>query len=223
MAIAWSALRDEQVRVFLDDVAKNTWSDAELLLYCRWALDDFTLWCPLAATMTLARDTASFTLPNDFYQVNLVEWTYTDYYRKFLEEVSRRPGFEFPSSEVDDESYPVGYWIEGDTLYLGRTAEEDFTLHYWAYYPIPTGDASSITVPRWGRQALLFYIVAMALLRQSIGHAMVRQWNTRVDSGRPLDEPLLPEVKFLLEQYRQILQDHTAERADWNVYWEGRS
>ena len=221
MSISWETLRDNYVRVFLGDPSAGTWKNAELLLYCVWAQDDFTNWYPRERTQTLAEDTASFDLPDDFYRVNLVEWRRTDYYRKFLEAVPRRPGWEFPSTEVDDDSYPVGYWIEDETLYLGRTAEVDFTLHYLAYWPTPSGDASQISVPRWARQALVFYISAMALFRKSVGFAKIRQWNTRMDSGKPTDEPLLPEVEFLLRQYKEIISTHVGDQ-DWNVYYEGR-
>jgi hypothetical protein len=221
VSISWETLRDDHVRVVLGDPDAGTWLDPELLLYCTWALDDFTNWRPRERRLTLASDTASFELPDDFYRVNLVEWQRTDYYRKYLEEVPRRPGWEFPSTEADEDSYPVGFWIEDDVLYLGRTAEVDFTLHYLAYWPIPSGDASSITVPRWARQALVFYISAMALLRKSVGFAKIRQWNTRMDSGRPTDEPLMPEVEFFLRQYKEIISTHVGD-TDWNVYYEGR-
>lgn len=220
-SITWASFRTDHIRPFLDDESAGDWTNGELLLYCVWALDDLTLWYPCKRTTTLASDTESFTLPDDFFQVDLVEWKRTDYYRKFLEEISRRPGYEFPSSEVDDDSCPVGYWVIDDTLYLGRTAEVDFTLHYHAYWPVPSGDNDNITVPRWARQALTFYIAAMALIRKSIGFAKIRQWNTRTDSGTPLQEPLLPEAKFLLERYQQIINDHVPME-DIRVYYEGR-
>ena len=223
MSLTWATFRDNYIRVFVGDPNDGTWTDAELALYCTWALEDFTQWRPRQRTMTLASDTASFALPDDFYQVNLVEWKRTDYYWKFLEEIKRRPGWEFPSTEVDDDSYPVGYWIEDDPykLYLGRTAEVDFTLHYLAYWPVPTGDSDRIIVPRWARQPLVFYAAAMALTRKSIGFAKIRQWNTRQDSGRPTDEPLMPEVEFLLKRYKEIVAQHIQDD-DWSLYYEGR-
>jgi hypothetical protein len=220
-SITWEAFRVDHIRPFIDDESAGDWTNAELMLFCTWALDDFTQWHPRKRTVTLASGTESFALPDDFYRVDLVEWKRTDYYWKFLEEIDRRPGFEFPSTEVDDDSYPVGYWVEDDTLYLGRTAEVDFTLFYYAYWPTPSGDDDAIIVPRWARQALTFYVAAMALLRKSIGFAKIRQWNTRTDSGKPTDEPLMPEVEFLLGQYKAIINDHTPLE-DIMVYYEGR-
>lgn len=220
-SFTWATFRTNHIRPFLDDESAGDWSNAELLLYCTWALDDLTLWYPRKRSTTLAADTESFTVPDDFFRVDLVEWKRTDYYWKFLEEISRRPGYEFPSTEVDESSYPVGYWVIDDKLYLGRTSEAAFTLHYHAYWPVPSGDSSEITVPRWARQALAFYIGAMALIRKSIGFAKIRQWNTRTDSGNPLQEPLMPEAKFLLEQYKQIINDHVPLE-DIRVYYEGR-
>lgn len=221
MSVTWKSLRDNHIRPFVDDLTSGDWTDAELLLYTTWALDDFTMWHPRRRVATLAAETESFGLPEDFYQVDLVEWQKSDYYRKFLEEVSRYPGYQFPSTDVDEDSYPVGYWVTEDTLHLGRTAEAAFTLHYHAYWPIPTGDDDLVIVPRWARQALTFYVAAMALIRKSIGFAKIRQWNTRVDSGKPTDEPLLPEAKFLLEQYAQIISDHVP-LDDIRVTIEGR-
>ena len=221
MSIAWDTFRDNHLRVFLDDTGEGDWTDAELLIYCTWALDDFTQHLPRERTESLAADTSSFSLPDDFFKVNLVEWQRTDYYRKFLEQITRRPGWEFPSTSVDDDSYPVGFWIEDDTLYLGRTCDVAFTLHYYAYWPVPSVDADVITVPRWARQALVFYTAAMALSRKSIAFAKIRQWNTRIDSGRPTDEPLMPEVEFLLRQYQEIIDKHLDD-VDITLYIEGR-
>ena len=221
MSIGWGIFLENQLRPFLGDPDDGTWTDSELLLYTTWALDDFAQWLPRYRTMTLAADTASFDLPSDFYRVNLVEWKRTDYYWKFLERVPRRPGWEFPSTEVDDDSYPVGFWIEDDKLYLGRTAETSFTLHYHAYWPIPSGASDKITVPRWARQCLIFYASAMAIMRKSIGFAKIRQWNTRQDSGKPTDEPLMQEVKMLLELYRETINSHLGGE-DISLYYEGR-
>lgn len=217
-SIGWAKFRDDQLRAFLDDANANTWTNAELALYTTWALDDFTQWLPRYRRITLAQSVESYELPDDFYQVNLVEWQRTDYYRKFLEEVKRRPGWEFQSTEVDDDSYPVGFWVEDDKLYLGRTAEVDFTLHYFAYWPIP-GD--KIIVPRWARQCLVYYGAAMALMRKSMGHAKIRQWNTKLDSGKPTDEPLMAELEMLMRLYREKINNHIGGQ-DIHLYYEGR-
>jgi len=220
-SITWSAFRDGHIRPFLDDVDIADFTNPELLLYCTWALDDFTLWYPRKRQMTLASGTKSFDLPEDFFRVDLVQWKRTDYYWKFLEQIPRRPGYQFPSTEVDEDSLPVGYWVTDDKLYLGQTAKVKFTLYYLAYWPTPSGDDDTIVVPRWARQALTYYASAMALLRKSVGNAKIRQWNRKEDSGKPTDEPLSPVVKYLLEQYKQVISDHVGVD-DIQIYYEGR-
>jgi len=145
----------------------------------------------------------------------------------FLEPGSFKPGIAWDEEVEDNTTRRYGYilWPAGKVT-LFRTPETgtgNIKLYYWAFYPDLVDDTDTIATPAWAEEALIFYTLALSLVPAFQATADVRQWNERVDSGRPTDNPLLQSFNALVKQYHETLSLWPKQVRDHYYYSGGRS
>jgi len=197
MGILFSALRDKIYRM-LDDPTGEGFSEDLLKDGIHAALDAILPWVPMRATVTLAVTSGSngnmeYALPDDCYGI---EGVYDIdgvpiRYARLDPEMYRGDA----SQEQDWIEYPIGH------LLFSKEVTDDLTVFYVAYWPKPTTSNSYIAVPNHLVTALSLYATAYSLIPGGISSATIRQFNQRVDSGTPEDNPLGTRVEKLLRLF----------------------
>lgn len=78
----------------------------------------------------------------------------------------------------------------------------------WAHpdYDVSEIDAYEFDFPLSLTNAVTFYAAAYCYLQKAGQHASVRQYNTKVDSGDPLDNPSLSLASALMKQFEEELK-----------------
>ena len=214
----WGEVR-AKIRIFLQDESNSpTWTNAELLQYFNWGLDDFTTYIPKSRSITYPSSVTQPFLPNDFYVPNVIEFPDG----VFIEEIKLTPGTKLYSGGLDEisaTSYPVAWFRDDEYIYLLNVPSGDWRLHYYAYYlNVETVD-SLISLPRWAYQALVYFVASSAMSRKSVNAAQLDQWDTSLDSGKPTDNPLAQEAKRLMDSYLSIVYRHLGDSDDSLTTW----
>jgi len=62
-----------------------------------------------------------------------------------------------------------------------------------------------ILVPRWAEAALVHLTTAFCLQPQAVEAAKTRQWNIKIDSGRPTDNSRAVQARELLWWYNMLV------------------
>lgn len=196
----------DRVLRMLNDPSGSTY-DEELIFDGLTAAHDAILpWVPKfsSATITSGSDGVNLQLPSDFYQVQALR---QDKDGAVLRKAMLSPGsarFE-NQTVVDWIEYPAG-WLN---LNPAVTEGDTFTLYYFAFWNKPT-DISDvdfvIEVPQYAHQGMIYYAGANVLVPSAILSATIRQYNLRVDSGNPEDNPVKVEADYLLSRFVQEMK-----------------
>ena len=213
-SVTWSTLRAQIARK-LNDTGMQRYTADLLMDGINDALRAFaSTHTGLASDFEITGDgsTYTFDLPSNIVDsehagVYAVQWTE----QRWLYEEKYWPAMELPSSTRTTSSAPLAYflWPVGKISFTRVPGNGDtITIHYVAYYPAVTGDASQILVPVWAREAVKLYTCAEALAPGSAKTANLRQYQSRREAGKPEDNPLLVLAKHYLARYEQILASH---------------
>jgi len=204
----WSDLRDK-IRDFLGDTETPTrFSDGELMQYANWGLLEIATVKGVATSVNYDSGNKEYTLPSDIIHVD-----YLMMGDSILEELILKPGQTIYEYDVPK------YYIEGSTLKLTTNATDDLVLHYTAYYPEIENDNDDPGLPKWAEQALLLYVACEAMKKTSGQEAMLNRWNTKVDSGTPIQNPIIPYWMRLRVEFERILYSHLPEQ--YTIYRPG--
>lgn len=115
----------------------------------------------------------------------------------------------YPKSEgtqvlTDD---PIVYWdptenpvVNGGVISF-LTKIDSVTLFYSAVWPYPASDADIISAPEILNLPIQLFATHYCQMMNASKAGGIRQFNTKVDSGSPLDNPLLDLSKFFLSMY----------------------
>lgn len=182
--------------------------------------DDLLVWFNQAQRNFAIRHTASqnveaydgdgstleFDLPEDFLADYAVYWNDEE---EFLEPADFKPGIRWDWDATDDTYRQHGYILWPATkltvFHAPETGVGNLKLYYWGLYTDVAALTDTIEPPVWSHEALLFYTLALSLVPTFQDTATIRQWNQRVDSGRPVDNPLLDAFEALIKQYHETL------------------
>lgn len=213
--VTWGELRNT-IRVgILDDTVAGEyrWSDAELMEYVNWALDMFCHHTAVA-TATSFTNTSSlhYDLPDNLYTPDPLDVSGLVYLQKsngalqFLVPVRATPNTEYTESG--------GFYTLPETkLHLTSMPEANSIMHveYFAYYDRITSDTDPLTTPRWAESAICYAVGAYAIGSNALKAASIRQFNSRDDSGNPVQNPLLEQQKWFLKMYDMELARYTPQ------------
>jgi hypothetical protein len=147
-----------------------------------------------------------FDLPEDFLKAYAVYWNDEE---MFLEPKDYKPGIKWDWEATDDTVRPYGFnlWPANKLTVFHAPLENtgNLKLYYWGMYSDIVGDTSILEPPVWSHEALIYYTIALSLVPDMQDTATIRQWNTRVESGRPVDNPLLQSFDKIMHSYHEAL------------------
>jgi hypothetical protein len=181
-----------------------TYSDALIYEAFCLATDAILPWIPKAALTTITTDGLldRYPLPADCYAIEAVQDVVSGY---FADKDLLQPGRLRNSQNEKTFSwleYPRG------NLYLSKILDvnRQIRVYYTAYFnkPETLDDLDfELETPRYSFAGILYWTCAHCVIPFSTSAAQVRNWNQKIDSGKPTDNPLEANARF----YRQLFLD----------------
>lgn len=202
MAISFGELKSKILRA-LNDPAGATYTNDLVLDAVSGALDAILPWYSSRSKYFISRGDgedgdfqqgkSEFVMPSDCYQVEMV---YDDRGSPIRSAILSPDFFRGVSQQGND-------WIEypDGVLSFSKAPESDLVVYYLSFLPKPTDDNSMIAVPTWYITGIVYWSMAYCLIPSGISSAVIRQFNQRVDSGTPEDNPLATRVRELLKLF----------------------
>jgi hypothetical protein len=214
MSVTWGTFKASLARR-LGDTTYDTYSEALLKDAVNAALEQFaTLHTGVASTFDLSGDgsTYEYSLPSDIIEsegacLYAVHWKDQIWLRR----IEPFPSTEWPSTKRSTTSRPAGYMLwPASKINLTRTPEDGQTveLYYVAHYPEVVDDDTLITVPRWAREPVTLYCMAIAAESIAMDTGELAQYKSRRDSGDPEDNPLLRLAEHYIKRFYHLLSMH---------------
>lgn len=146
-----------------------------------------------SATYTIPVATTELDLPTDLYHI---EGIYDLNLESYLEENILSPGL--PTASESGNMYLE--YPEGHVSFLAEV-EDGGTLYYAAYWIEPELDADVIEAPPVVIPGLAFYATSYCLLPRAVGSANIRQYNMKVDSGTPEENPIMTMANHYMKRF----------------------
>lgn len=164
-------------------------------------------WVPkqLVATITSGSDGMTHTLPSGVYRIDAVVDKDAEI---VLPKNTLYPG-SYRGSSVSGQNgwldYPTGFVT---TLY---EVEDGITVFYEGYWNVPTTSGSTaddfvLEVPDIAIAGLAYYACSQCLLPKAVTSASIRQFNVKIDSGDPTDNPLQELSDYFLKRFMQEMK-----------------
>lgn len=205
---SWQEILDE-IQVLMGTSRVTAIDDDDILKWFNIAQRNFAIRHTAPERVTTYNGDGSateFDLPSDFLEVYAVYW---DDEGMFLEPRDYKPGIIWDMDSADETTRPYGFikW-PADKLTLFHAPEAgtgNVTLYYWGLYSDVSGPTDTLEPPVWSHEALILYTIALSLVPDLQNTAAIRQWNQRVDSGRPVDNPLLQSFDKIMQAYHETL------------------
>jgi hypothetical protein len=159
-------------------------------------------WVPKFSEYTYTSSgSSSFALPSDVYRMEAVK----DVGRgMFLPKIQMSPNIVNANLKNNTWiEYPSGFLSFSDIVESGA----QITIYYQSYWIEPSsGSASTIEVPLQSHTGLIYYACSHILLQKAVNSASLRQYNTKVDSGVPEDNPLKTMMEVFLNRFYQEMK-----------------
>lgn len=146
-----------------------------------------------SSSYTILDETTELDLPSDLYHV---EGVYDNQLDSYLEENILTAG-------TPTASEAGNMWLEypeGHLTFLSELTDGG-TLYYAAYWTEPELDADIIEAPAVSIAGIAFYAASYCLLPKAIGIAKIRQYNVKVDSGTPEDNPIMTMANHFTKRF----------------------
>ena len=167
------------------------------------ALNALVAYEPKMASVQFVGDgsTASFPLPDDYY-----------WYQGLFNGDGNRINILWPSNT--DYLMPVGENIalitpSGNITFIpSLQTGEMITLYYYARWARVTSETDTIEPPYHWLAALTYYASAELIISDALTAAGVRQYNTRIDSGNPEQNPVQRQVESFRKMFREEVNRH---------------
>jgi hypothetical protein len=212
-ATTWLDLKNRCLRL-LQDTARDaaTYTDEDMVDYVNSALVDVAAHTARKKTQEIVLEEPATTLsmPDDFMANGPVAIQVQGLYWQLWQPITWHPDETLPTPYSFSLSSNAYYeWPKGTLNFLWLVpANTKLRLQYYAYWEEVEDDSSVFTFRhRWLIDALQWNILSKACLKIALQAANLRQYNIKVDSGVPEDNPML---KVSREFYRKFL-DKLAE------------
>lgn len=225
MAARWSKIKNRCLRMLQDTTRDESasWSDAEMLDYVNAALTDFAshtarkkIW-----EKVLEKPSLTIELPDDVLELGPVSIQVQGLYWQFLTPCMWKPGDTLPTPYTFSLSVNGYYeWPESvlNFIYL-IPAGQRLRFQYYAYWDEVENEEDVIPFRnRWPEEAIYWNILSRAVMKTAIQAANLRQYNIKVDSGEPEDNPMLKMSHQFYRKYLEILADNpNNDRSVWEA------
>lgn len=188
------------VRTDIKDASgTHRFADDVLYLYFKDAVRDYSQYFPIRKTATLTLTLGVYPLPADF----LGEETVQCPIGTFLERRNYQPGAHYT---VQGNTYH--YYLEMGHLTLDGAPPGDVILEYSAVHPLPASVADTtfvLTIPVPDEELIRLYVKAKTSEQLRTNQANLDRF--KQGSGARTDNPLEPEVRDLMADYRYKMNE----------------
>jgi hypothetical protein len=144
--------------------------------------------------------TYEFALPSDCAEVEAV-WDESQ--QQFLPKAGLFPGTPWLNGE--SSAYDQNLWLEFPagkiSFSTALTASKIAKIFYSGYWSQPSQSTDELEPPDYALPGIAYYTAAYALNPKAVGAANVRQYNTKVDSGVPIHNPMVDMSKYMLYRF----------------------
>ena len=195
----------------LDDTDEEEFAEESRIDAWNWSQRHYTHHTPrqrIQTKLTVESDGRTVVLPSDFYEMGRL---YDPDEILWWQQQKWQPGDLY-----DKAAEHSTFTIWGGTLYLHDDVSSNniFELWYYAYWPdvvyrTESGsvviEEDKILVPVWAESPLVHLAAAFCLQPQAVEAAKTRQWNIRIDSGRPTDNSRAVQIRELLWWYNVLV------------------
>lgn len=212
MSLTWQAFRDSILDGLLSDAAGAKYTPARMLTYVRWALAEASNHTAKMDSYTWQGDdqTTIFVLPTDMIGtpiknalVSHITSTKTDYISPY----ENQPETTWNYSTTNQRLRKVYWAYPSGCITLGfiPSSSEKLLLQYFRIWDVPKGDDDIMTIPQWLEAPVSYFIAAYAMQGDAVNAANIRQWNRKLDSGTPEDNPVRSMSEWYIEQAHRLL------------------
>jgi len=179
-----AALLQDAVHAALEAITTRVWKRSKTTI--------------LTTTDPAVEDTYQFTLPTDLLDIEAV---YYHSVGQFIPQLDMKVGNQFASGAGQA-------WILYPEGQITFTNEPDASLdiYYSALFTLPTDDDDVLDCPRAALTAVAYFAASYCRIPDASSAASIRQYNTKVDSGQPTDNPVAEYSDWLLKRYEAELQ-----------------
>jgi hypothetical protein len=84
--------------------------------------------------------------------------------------------------------------------------DDGATVYYSAYWAKPEDDEEALETPDIATAALTMFAASYCLLNSASQASSIRQFGTKVDSGKPTDNPLEQSSTYFMKRFEIELQ-----------------
>lgn len=196
-----------------DDKTNTTYADDDMLDYVNSALVDISSHTAKKVEWitTLEQPASQLEMPADFMKFGPIAVQVQGLYWQFMEPYTWQPSDTLPTPYAFSLSQN-GYfeWPKGTINFTWLVpANMKLRFDYFGYWS-PVIDDNSILNMRqmWMADALQWNILFRAMLKIATQAANLRQYNIKVDSGTPEDNPMLKMAREFRKFYWDILGEH---------------
>jgi hypothetical protein len=208
--ITFAELKAKIVRILGDTVVPGTSGgpetagqiyEADLLKDAvHAALDAITVRCFKPSTFTIKPSGEATALPDDVIDIEAV---YDETNSVFLEKLNMQVDkARIPTRGNGWLLYPAGYV----SLAAVIDGEVGATVYYSATWAKPEDDEDPIDTPQMAATALTYFAASYCLLNTATQTASIRQFDTKVDSGKPTDNPAEQMSTYFMKRFELELQ-----------------
>jgi len=214
----WLTMKDYILEGLLKDdpaatVEDRRYTDAQLLIWARWACNELSLHTAqyTTATFTGTGTAHTFTAPADSVEPlskgSMMVYLEDASTAKYLLYRESRPKASWPTGLAPASDSKTRYYSEypSGTICLSfiPAAGTSLKLSYFKIWDAPVNDNSVIPFPTMLEQPFAYLVAALAMEPLGVQASNIRQWNRKVDSGTPEHNPLLRQQEhFIKEAYR---------------------
>ena len=209
MSITFADLKGKIIRVLGDIVvpggsggeplAGTTYGEDLLKDAVHAALDAITIRRFKSSVVQVAGDYGQMDVPEDLIEVEAILDVTNNI---FLEQVPMKVGKGLSANgQLGWYIYPTGTIVF--TNDLGDSGAE---LYYSAYWVKPEDDEEELETPDICVSALTMFAASYCLLNSASQASSIRQFNMKVDSGKPTDNPLEQSSTYFMKRFEIELQ-----------------
>lgn len=209
----WAQLLADIRTDIKDTGTTKKFTDDVLYLYLKDAVRDYSQYFPMRETATLTPTLGVYTLPADFLGEEMVQCPPGTY----LERRNYQPGAHYT---VQGNTYH--YYLDMGHLYIDGAPPGDLILEYAAVHSLPAdvNDTTfTITIPIPDEELIRLYIKAKTSEQLRTNQANLDRF--KQGSGTRTDNPLEPEVRDLMADYRYKINERFGGRIVF-LYRQGR-
>lgn len=209
----WEQFRLQVRRSILKDTEPDEetglyrWDNPELLDFCWWALAEFAQHTAVAtATAYPEAIGVEYDLPDNILSGEPIDQTILVFFEQSTGAVTHYQPVDY-TEDLETRRIDRGYYSVGQKLYLTTAPGAGNTLkvRYFAHYDKPYVDSDLVKVPEWAIAPLGYLIGFHALAGFALKASSIRQWNTKKDSGNPVQNPLADQQKYFRRLYDEAL------------------